>query len=367
MTLLGRPPGRLVAAGLIAAWLAAPAPALAAGPAQAVASQAPASVREYKKTFRTYPFSDPDPIPAFERIYPYFRFDRYTNEPVDRAWTVVELENAYLRVLVLPEIGGKIWTAIDKTTGRAFIYDNRVIKFRDIAMRGPWTSGGIEANYGIIGHTPNVAAPVDYVTRTLPGGTATVTVGTLDLLTRTAWRLEIALRPDTAYFTTRSLWQNTSGVEEPYYSWMNVGLPAAGRLELVFPGTHYIGHGGEVGAWPVHPANHRNLAFYDENDFGSYKSYHVLGEYSDFWGAYWHDLDFGMARYGTRDDKLGKKIWIWGLSPQGMIWERLLTDTDGQYVEVQSTRPRSRAPVRPSSTAASCPTSPTPGPSTGFR
>ena len=270
-----------------------------------VARRAAASVREYKKTYRTYPFSDPDPIPVFERVYPYFRFDRYTNDPVERAWTVVELENAFLRVLVLPEIGGKIWTAIEKTTGRAFIYDNRVVKFRDIAMRGPWTSGGIEANYGIIGHTPNVATPVDYATRTLPDGTATVTVGTLDLLTRTAWRLEVALPPDAAYFTTRSLWQNTSGVEEPYYSWMNVGLPAAGRLEFVFPGTHSIGHGGEVAAWPVHPDNGRNLAFYDQNDFGSYKSYHVLGEYSDFWGAYWHDLDFGMARYGTRDDKLG--------------------------------------------------------------
>jgi Tfp pilus assembly protein PilF len=300
--------------------------------------RAAASVREYKKTFRTYPFSDPNPLPVFERIYPYFRFDRYTSDPVDRAWTVVELENRYLRVQLLPEIGGKIWTAIDKTSGRAFIYDNHVVKFRDIAMRGPWTSGGIEANYGIIGHTPNVATPVDYVTRRLPDGTATVTVGALDLLTRTAWRLEIALPPETAYFTTRSHWQNTSGVEAPYYSWMNVGLPAAGGLEFVFPGTHYIGHGGEVATWPVHPGNGKNLAFYDQNDFGSYKSYHVLGEYSDFWGAYWHDLDFGMARYGTRDDKLGKKIWIWGLSPQGMIWERLLTDTDGQYVEVQSGR-----------------------------
>ena len=67
---------------------------------------------------------------------------------------------------VLPEIGGKIWAAVEKSTGRSFIYDNHVVKFRDIAMRGPWTSGGIEPNYGIIGHTPNCATPVDYVTRT---------------------------------------------------------------------------------------------------------------------------------------------------------------------------------------------------------
>ena len=58
----------------------------------------------------------------------------------------------------------------------------------------------------------------------------------------------------------------------------------------------------------------------------------------DFFGGYWHDEDFGMGRYSTHDDKPGKKIWIWGLSQQGMIWDKLLTDTDGQYVEVQSGR-----------------------------
>ena len=113
------------------------------------------------------------------RIYPYYRFDGYTNAPVDREWTVVELENAYLKVWVLPDIGGKIWAAFEKSTGKSFIYYNQVVKFRDIAMRGPWTSGGIEANYGIVGHTPNCATPVDYVVRTGDDGSASVTVGTL--------------------------------------------------------------------------------------------------------------------------------------------------------------------------------------------
>ncbi len=119
---------------------------------------------------------------------------------------------------------------------------------------------------------------------------------------------------------------------------MNTGIKAAGNLELIYPGTHYLGHGGEVFPWPINPVNGKNLAFYEQNDFGPYKSYHVFGRYSDFFGAYWHDDDFGMGRYSTRDDKLGKKAWIWGLSRQGMIWEKLLTDTDGQYVEVQSGR-----------------------------
>ena len=139
-------------------------------------------------------------------------------------------------MIVLPEIGGKIWTAIEKSTGKPFLYDNHVVKFRDIAMRGPWTSGGIEANYGIIGHTPNCATPVDYLTRQNPDGSASVVIGALDLLTRTPWRLEITLPADKAYFTTRSLWQNTSALEQPYYTWMNAGLKAAGNLAVRLPG-----------------------------------------------------------------------------------------------------------------------------------
>src|SRR5215813_3823344 len=137
---------------------------LAALPAFSMAQNNAATIREYKKVFVTYPYSDPNPIPTVGKIYPYFRYDLYTDKPVNKEWTVVELENEYLRVMILPEIGGKIWAAIEKSTGRSFIYYNHVVKFRDIAMRGPWTSGGIEPNYGIIGHTPNCATPVDYIT-----------------------------------------------------------------------------------------------------------------------------------------------------------------------------------------------------------
>ncbi|MCC7054491.1 MAG: DUF5107 domain-containing protein [Gemmatimonadaceae bacterium] len=303
----------------------------------AVAHAAPPVVREYEKVFTTYPFSDPNPIPVVGRIYPYFRFDGFTDTPVRQSWKVVELENDYLKVMILPQVGGKIWSAIDKRSGRSFIYANSVVKFRDIAMRGPWTSGGIEANYGIIGHTPNVATPVDYVTRTNADGSVSCIIGALDLLTRTPWRLEVRLGADDAAFSTSSSWYNASPLEQPYYSWMNAGIPVDGKLQYIYPGTSYLGHGGEHGPWPVDSAG-RDLSWYDNNSFGGYKSYHVFGTATDFFGAYWHDRDFGMVRWSPRDEKAGKKIWIWGQSRQGMIWEDLLTDTDGQYSEVQSGR-----------------------------
>lgn len=301
-------------------------------------AQQPATVKEYMQSFLTYEFSDPNPIPLLSPVYPYFRYDGFTDQPGRKEWKIVELENDYIKVMITPGIGGKIWAAIEKRSGRSFIYYNHVVKFRDIAMRGPWTSGGLEPNYGIIGHTPSNATPVDYITRTNADGSASCIIGVLDLLTRTNWRIEINLPKDKAYFTTQSFWYNSTPVEQSYYHWMNLGIKAKGNLEFIFPGTKYIGHNGEYASWPVNETNGKKISFYEENDFGGYKSYHVFGKPADFFGAYWHDDDAGMVRYGTYDDKAGRKIWIWGLSQQGMIWEKLLTDTDGQYVEIQSGR-----------------------------
>lgn len=303
-----------------------------------LSAQSPAAIKEYKQSYDTYPFSDPNPVPAFTKIYPYFRFDGFTDIPIKKEWKAVELENDYIKLTILPEIGGKIWNAVEKSGNRSFIYNNEVVKFRDVAMRGPWTSGGIEANYGIIGHTPNCATPVDYFTRTDKDGNVSCVIGVLDLLTRTNWSIEITLPKDKAYFTTKSLWHNGTAIEQPYYHWMNVGIKTRGNLEFIYPGTKYLGHEGEFADWPINEVNGKNIAFYEQNNFGGYKSYHVFGKHAPFFGAYWHHDNFGMARYSPRDEKAGKKIWIWGLSQQGMLWEKLLTDKSGQYAEVQSGR-----------------------------
>ncbi len=296
------------------------------------------ALRIFQKTFKTYMYSDPDPVPHPQsNIYPYFRFDGYTDEPVDKDWTIVELENEWIKVHITPEIGGKIWGAWEKSTGFPFVYANDVVKFRDVAMRGAWTSGGIEFNFGDIGHAPTVATPVDWTTRENPDGSVSCFVGALDLSSRTRWMVEINLPADKAYFTTRSRWYNCTPFETSYYHWMNGGFRAEGDLEFCFPGTNYIGHEGELHTWPIDEKG-RDLSRYKNNDFGSYKSYHVLGEPTDWFGGYWHDDDMGVVHYSPYADKLGKKIWIWGLSRQGYIWEDLLTDKSGQYVELQSGR-----------------------------
>lgn len=297
-----------------------------------------ATVTETVETVKTYPFSDPDPVAdPSDLFYPYFRFDGFSAKGTDRQWKVVSLENDYIKLTLFPEIGGKIWGAVDKTTGKEFIYNNHVVKFRDIAMRGPWTSGGIEFNFGIIGHAPTSSTPVDYVTRQKPDGSVSCYVSSYELVTRTLWTVEVNLPKDKAYFTTTTTWHNSSSIDQPYYQWMNAGYPAAGNVEFCYPGTNYIGHGGELHSFPLDEQG-RDISWYEKNDFGNSKSYHIVGKYNDFYGAYWHDNDFGSIHHADYDEKLGMKIFLWGLSREGGIWEDLLTDTNGQYIELQSGR-----------------------------
>ncbi len=304
-------------------------------------AQAPsATITEESRMFTTYPFGDPDPVPilaANSKIYPYHKFDGYSHTSQQQAWKVVTLENEYIQVFVLPEVGGKVWGAIDKTTGKEFIYRNEVMKFRNISMRGPWTSGGIEFNFGIIGHHPSTATPVDYLIRNNEDGSVSCIVGSIDLPSRTHWRVNITLPADKSYFETKVLWYNPTPHTQSYYNWMTGAAVATDDLEFFTPGNQYLKHSGEVKPWPIDKQGH-NLANYGENNFGSSKSYHVVGEYNDFFGGYFHTDKYGFGHWATYEEMPGQKLWLWALSRSGGIWEDLLTDTDGQYIEFQAGR-----------------------------
>jgi hypothetical protein len=165
-----------------------------------------ALIREEIKSIVTYPYSDPNPIPSvalngmITPFYPYFMFDGYSNQWLHKDWKVITLENEYIKLFVLPGVGGKVWGAIEKSTGREFIYLNHVLKFRAIGIRGPWTSGGIEHNFGLdLGHVPWTSSAVDYIIRENPDGSVSCIVGGLDLASRTQWRVNIRLPKDKAF------------------------------------------------------------------------------------------------------------------------------------------------------------------------
>ncbi|MGD2071114.1 MAG: DUF5107 domain-containing protein [Gemmatimonadota bacterium] len=299
-----------------------------------------ARITEETRVLTTYPFSEPDPVPFLtrdERLYPYHSFEGYAAEGVPREWKVVRMENDLIEVFVLPEVGGKVWGAVVKANGHEFIYRNEVMKFRNIALRGPWTSGGIELNFGVIGHAPSTATPVDYVLARNPDGSVSCWVGAMDLPSRTRWRVEIRLPPDAAYFETRAIWSNPTPLEQPYYNWMTGAAFARPDLEMSIPGDAYLEHSGAVRPWPVDGAG-RHLPRYAENAFGGHKSYHVVGQLEDFFGGYYHEDGYGFGHWARYEEMPGQKLWLWALSREGGVWEDLLTDTDGQYVEFQAGR-----------------------------
>ena len=288
----------------------------------------------------TYSFGDPNPLPSFTfnpKIYPYYKFQGYDFEKKEQPFTVIKIENQWIEVSILPEVGGKVLGAIDKSNGNEFLYKNEVAKYRNIAMRGPWISGGIEFNFGIIGHHPGTATPVDYKITELENGAMECIVGGIDLPSRTQWRVKITIPPNQSAFTTKALWYNPTDVEQSYYNWMTAAAVAKEDLVFHTPGDEFLTHGGEAKSWPLDPQN-RDLSHYNQNHFGPSKSYHIIGEYNDFFGGYYKNSNIGFGHWGRYDEIPGQKLWLWNLSRAGGIWEDLLTDNDGQYIEYQAGR-----------------------------
>ncbi len=298
------------------------------------------SVEVYHETMLTYPFSDTNPFPIiFNRndIYPYSRIDGFSHKGEPREWEMVKLENEYIEVYIIPAIGGKVWGAIDKASGKEFIYTNDVVKFRDIALRGPWTMGGIEWNSGVIGHHAGAATPVNYKVFIDEDGSVHCVVGGMDLPSHMQWRVDISLPPKTAYFEATTNWYNATSFYQPYYHWSNTAMKAAGDLHYYFPGDQWLGHNGESHPWPIDELG-TDRSWYKNNADQNNRSYHVFGSIDNYYVSYYHDEDFGMVHWSDIIGTPGKKIWLFSHARSGAIWENLLTDTHGQFVEVQAGR-----------------------------
>jgi hypothetical protein len=310
-----------------------------------------ATITVESRDILTYPYGDPNPVPVLAEgrsgLYPYHTFNGYSLTGQTQKHTVIKLENEFIEVYILPNEGGKVWGAIEKSTGLEFIYRNEVMKYRNIAMRGPWTSGGIELNFGFIGHNPSTASPVDYQTFENADGSVSCIVGSIDLPSRTLWRVEIRLPKDKAYFETRNLWNNPTPLPQSYYNWMTASAVVTDDLEFQYPGNQELGHDGYASPWPIDREG-RDISKYANNAFGYDKSYHVVGEYNDFMGGYYHKSKFGYGHWALYDEMPGRKLWLWSQARSGAIWENLLTDTDGQYMEFQAGRTLNQYSPNPS-------------------
>lgn len=286
----------------------------------------------------TYPLGAEDPNPPFQRqnrpnaIYPYTMLDDVLDAPAqERAWTALHIENDYLHAIVLPELGGHLYSVYDKVCRRELFYRNHVVKYGLVATRGAWVSGGIEFNFPM-GHTYTTVSPVSWEIGEDDEG-AWIAVGNICRVSRMEWWVKLVLEPDQRRLRERIWLHNRTPLPQRFWFWNNAAVPATEDLHLVYP-ARKVQIGGKILDYPVH----------DGLDLSWYKNREAAGDIftldvtEGFFGCHYVDSDFGMVNVADPWEVAGRKFFTWGTCDEGMIWVNHLTDSDGQYVEIQSGR-----------------------------
>jgi tetratricopeptide (TPR) repeat protein len=309
----------------------------------------PAKVRAWTGTLTlpTYPWED-DVNPKFWALegsnrlsttvkgsitYPYTMQDHLLRNKVDRTYKAVFLENEYLKITCLPELGGRLHSVFDKTTGREMFHTSKVIKPGMIAMRGAWISGGVEWNTGPHGHTVTIVSPVDVFSGENPDGSAFLEINNIEKIFRTRWTVRVTLRPGKAYLDEAIRISNPTDGTHPYYFWNCTAFPNRPGTRFIYPMTLGTDHSArEFFRWPIHEG--RDLTWL--KNYPQYTSVFAWQCEHDFFGAYDVEADRGIVSVADHRALPGKKAWTWGQWEFGKVAQRNLADGDDPYIEVQS-------------------------------
>lgn len=307
----------------------------------------------------TYEPAEADPHPMYfdrrvyqgssGRVYPLPFIDRIATEPVPRAWQAVHLENRWLRVMVLPEIGGRIHVGFDKMAGYDFLYRNSVIKPALVGLAGPWVSGGIEFNWPQH-HRPATFLPVDVSIEHGDDGSVTVWCSDHDPFTRMRGTHGVRLRPDRAAIELVVRLHNRTSLTQTFLWWANAAVRVHDDYQSFFPtDVHWVADHARraVTSFPAADRPYYGVDYPARAADGGDRldwwrnipvptSYMVLGTADDFFGGYDHAADAGFVHVADRRLAPGKKQWTWGNAPFGEAWNDLLTDADGPYIELMS-------------------------------
>ena len=301
-----------------------------------------ARVRAWEGTIQipTYLLGAADPNPAFplvntHHVYPYTMLDSLTNHRVTQTYRAIYLENEYLRLTILPGLGGHLYSIYDKVDHREVLYRNHVVKYGLVGPRGAWISGGIEFSFPYA-HTMVSVSPVESVLQDDPDGSATAIVGALDWVSDMHWEVALTLRPGTARVEQQVTLFNSTPTRHLYLYWANAAVSAAEDMQYIYPMRETISDDpyAVVQRWPVW--QDVNESWY-RND-PSAMAIFARQSHRNFFGVYYHNSDFGVVHISDFRQDPGKKVWTWGVAESGLIWARILSDHDGPYCEIQSGR-----------------------------
>ena len=301
-----------------------------------------AQVRVWQATLTlpTYEEGLPDPNPPFDQFttnrfnYPYTLRTNLTSRRVDHAWRAIYLENEYLKCSVLPDLGGHLYTCLDKISGKPMFYANPSIKKAAIAYRGAWAAFGVEFNFPV-SHNWVTMSPVNFAFSKHEDGSASVSVGNIDRVYGMEWTVELVLRPKSTLLEQRVTLSNRSDVRHRFYWWNNAGVEAWDDTRIEYPMRYTATHGfTEVHRWPLDT---------DGVDYSIVRN-HLKGPVSmfshgnreNFMGVWNPHTNTGTVHFAEYDEVPAKKIWSWGVDADGLDWRKALSDNNSGYLEVQA-------------------------------
>jgi tetratricopeptide (TPR) repeat protein len=301
----------------------------------------PVRVWEDSTTIPTSEEGQPDPNPPFDFFntgrflnYPYTLRHNLVDRRVPRKWRTLNLENEYLKCTVLPDLGGHLYTCVDKINGVSMFYANPSIKFARIAYRGMWAALGVEFNFPV-SHNWMTVSPVDFATSREPDGSASVWVGNIDRPYGMQWRVQLTLRPGRATLEQKTTLYNRSDTRHRFYWWTNAGAQVWDDSRILYPMEFTAAHGfADIDTWPV------NSAGVDQSIVGNHKygpvSRFSYGSREPYMAVYHPRTDSGIVHYSSPLDLPAKKIWSWGSDEDGLDWRTALSDNNSAYVEIQA-------------------------------
>lgn len=305
----------------------------------AIPARAQVRVWEGTLTLPVYEEGNPDPNPAFDQQamtrfnYPYTLRNELTGERRKHDLRAIYLENEYLKCSVLPDIGGHIYTCIDKISGQPMFYANPSLKKAQIGYRGAWAAFGVEFNFPV-SHNWMSMSPVDFSYAKHDDGSASVTVGNIDRVYGMEWSVELVLRPGSTVLEQHVRLSNRNDVRQRFYWWSNAGVRVWDDSVIQYPMRYAAEHGfAAIQRWPV-DAQGKDLSIIKNQTDGPVSLF-VHGSREPFMGIWNPNSNTGTAHFALYDELPAKKIWSWGVDADGLDWRNALSDDNSAYSEVQ--------------------------------
>lgn len=273
-------------------------------------------------------------------IYPYPLYDVLTEKKTEQEYNVLRLDNQYVDISILPEIGGRIFAAADKTNNYPFFYTQTGVKPALIGMLGAWLSGGVEWNIPDH-HRASSYMPINWTMKENKDGSKTIWVGETELRHRLKWSVGVSVYPNRSWVEAKIKVINPTPMIQSMLYWANVSVHCNDQYQVIFPPDVQFGadhHKVYFTNWPegettVGDGKTEDLSWW-KNFTGSSRSIFAWGSEMSFLAGYDYGKDAGTVHVANRHVVPGKKFFLWGNNANGEMWNKILSDNDGHYLEL---------------------------------